>query len=851
MKRLSLVSPRRFSTPAFWSRRLRRTSRKRRRAIYWSEFLRWLAERNKAYVAVRQLFVASLGTLLLVGSGIFLLEVTSFMVRAITGNQKIPVFSVLDSTSDGSVSAFVGAGVAVAATLLGLYYATVGVVASTIYKDVSGEVRDLFVRERSGEIYIRSLVLTLAGGLVLLVMRALGYYATGLSLIALAALAVMTSVWLMVLGQRLFGFFDPSLLSRALSGRVMHAIRTASDPKSRDNDVRQIRAHYEAYTSLATYVDIVHLIEGSSLRDARAPLAITRQLLAILTAYSVTKDAVPTDSKWWDQIPKHQNWLTIDSTKLDIAIRTSVGFAPEKEPDFLWLEKKIAELLQITLTAAFRARGGADALASADSVSTLVANLTARLQAKEALTIEVAWSEAVARIANPQETGDAAALGSTAKLNQMAAAERLVLPLTQMWLGFVHAAGAIQQRDLPREFARALRDPAALYQGTLPTATRHMLEQFAAAITREKRVEGRVVTPSWWINHYAARSMADELLQTEAAMLDAVHGRTFKRLAHLRSAGREDLAAVVGMASLELLHKIDVHRGTVRAAELKLRSYRNLNTDNEQWPEPAANPLDPASDRRRMLQEIAISVPALRRAELDAQEPDLYGQAYQFIFNGTFDAILEGHHETAAALYAACFLEMDHVRGRLMSDLKNSAMISRMTYSSEPLIGCMELAGYALLMQELDGKGIWKVVKGCWDQLFENNPQSPEILMTAASLVEGSSAMTTGGLERSRRSMALNELFESRGIRKGDWNNLGTERKPPHPSAIVSALIPSYYGIHDDLHALFIAEYLVHHLPEGTNIGHQAKSLRKQISRYRVESSRPSESGPGHADARG
>lgn len=851
MKGLRLVGPRRFNTPAFWSRRARRLGRKRRRAIYWTEFVHRVADRKKAFVAVRHLFVSSLGSLLLVGGGITALEVIAFAIRAIAGNDKLPIFSAPGSLSDGNVSAFVGAGVAIAATLLGLYYATVGVVASTIYKDVSGEVRDLFVRERNGEIYIRSLVLTLAGGLVLLVMRALGYYATGLTLVGMAALAVMTSVWLMVLGQRLFGFFDPSLLSRALSGQLVHAMRTASDPKSRGNDVRQTRAQYEAQTSLATYVDIVHLIEGSALRDARAPLAITQQLLAILTAYSVTKDAIPTDSKWWNQVPKHHNWLTMDPTRLDIAIRTSTGFTAEKEPDYLWLEKKIAELLQVTLGAAFRARGGADALATADSVLALVVNLTARLHVKEALAVEVAWSEAVARIANWQDPGIEANSGSTVKLNQMAAAERLVLPLIHMWLGLVHAAQALQQRDLPREWASALNEPAALYKGQLPTATRHLLEQFAAAIAREKRVEGRVVTPSWWTNHYAARSVTEALLDTERALLDAVHSRTFERLTQFRSEGREDLAAVVGMASLELLHKIDVHRGVVRAAEHKLASYRNLNTDNDQWPEQAEISLDPASDRRRILQELAITIPALRRTQFDPQEPDLYGQAYQFVFNGAFDAILGGQEEAAIALYDACFLEMEHARRRLMSDLENSNTTFRMTYSAEPLIGCMELSGYALLMQEMDGKGIWPVIKQGWDNLLVTNAQGPGLLMAAASLIDESFAMTTGGLERSRRSTVLNELFEQRGIRKDGSNSFGGDRRTPHPSPIVSALVPIAYGIHDDLHTLFIAEYLAGHLPEGTDIGHKAKSLQQQIGRYRTEITRQSEREPGQPNARG
>ena len=844
MSWMTRLRARRLIKGAFWSRRSRKLGRRRRRAIFWSDVDRRVASNRKVLEAVRDLVLSSAGSLLQVAIGIAVLELAALIIRSNVGDDGMPILGIIDPTNDGTVTAFLGAGVSIAATLLGLYYATVGIVASTIYKDVSGEVRDLFIRERSGQIYIRFLVLILAGGFATLVMRALGYCSSGLLLLALAAMSVVTSVWLMVLGQRLFGFFDPSLLSEALSGRIRNAIRMASEPKTRDNEVRQIRAYNEAYFSLATYREIVQLIEGSSLRDARAPLAIIRELLAILGSYSVTKDAIPTDSKWWNLMPNHQNWLTMDPMQLNVALRNSVGFTPERQPDHLWIEKKIAELLKTTLAHALSVRGGTDLLASSDAVATLVGKLAASLHPREAFIVEDAWNDAVVKVANSPGANASTAPGAGAKLNELAAAERLVLPLTQMWLGLVKAAHGIVQRDLSREFSQALLMPSALYQGQFPTDTRHRLELFAEALRREKRIEGHSVTPSWWIDHYAASTMADALLQTEASIHEAVHSRTFDRIASFRADGRDDLATVVGIASLELMKKMESHKDTIRAAEEKIKQYRNLNSDNNYWPEQREDGyIDATADHRRMLQQIALSMPAIRRAEFDSTVPDLYGQAYRFIVNGTFESILEGHQDAAADLYTCCFTEMDHARRRLISDLKHNRRA--LLHSVTPIITCMELSGYALLMNELDGEGIWSRVKVLWDTTIENNPECLELLIGAVALMEGSSAMTAGGMERTHRSMLLRDVLDSRQIQKLDRFHKPQGGRLPHTSPVVCALASGRHGIEHELHSLFVSEYLADLLPEGTDVGHKAKSLSRKINQYRAEISQVQEEPEG------
>lgn len=747
----------------------------------------------------------------------------------------------------GIVSAFVVAAISIAATLLGLYYTTIGVIASTIYRSVSGDVRDLFIRERSSETYLKIVILTVAGGITILVAGTLGHNVAGLTLAILGLFAAFTCIGLVGVTKRLFDYFDPSKLSAPLLKQIGVGIQLATNGKTRALPHRQSEARYETHRALASFRNLVDMVADKELRNAQGPVALTQQLLTIVRVYSSQKHKIPTDSNWWDRVPKHQNWLTIDQTRLQMALNTSVGSPPELQPDYLWLENKIARLLSKSLTIAFQSQGGVNALNMSEAVANIVAELTARLQIEEALAIEAAWDKVVLEVITTTKVAAVDADDYEVRLNQMAAAESLVLPLTQMVLGLASAANSIAKRDLSAEFDAALLDPDERYRGHLPTATRQMLENFSLAIRREHKIEGRRITPRWWIDHLAARSMAEALLATEDGMLGEVQRRTIRQVTHFQEAGRPDLAAVTGMASLELLHKIEFHEPTIRKAEEKLASFRNLNTSIGHWPERQQSAINPVKEHTAMLGKLSQLLPALRTAKFDPREPDLYGQLYQFVVDGAFRSILAGDHTRGLAMYSAALQEMEPARLRIAADLERHEQRIRTIYAVEPIITAMDLAGYAMLMSELDDNGIWPQIKLLWDEILTSHPEIAEFLIAAAEFVDGTFSLTDGGIERSRRSIEMGRVFEVRNIGQDEshgWD-FGNEEKLPHPSPIVSAVAPRGYGVQDDLYVLFIVEYLKDYLPDDADLGHKAKMLASQIAQYREDENQESKGAGG------
>lgn len=821
-----------IGSPRFWRRRQLHARRTASWARVVANVRSFFVRKRMGATAAGRIVGRSLATLALAVAMIAALEALSLVLVGTEWGANIGWFEPPESSLQETSSALVAAAIGVGATLLGLYYATIGVIASTIYKSVPGDVRELFIAERNSEAYLKIVILTIGTSVVVLAAGVLGYAVSGMTLVVVGFLAALACVGLIVLARRLFDYFDPSKLSSLLLGQIADGIREATGSRTRALPHRQSEAHYRVYSALASFRHLVDLLGHEELRNATAPMSLTRQLLDVVGSYSSWKYAIPTDSNWWDRVPSHSNWLTIDHSRLELALNASVSYPPDLRPDYLWLENTVARLLRKSLQVGFQSQAGANALAITESIADLVANLAARLQIDEALAIEAAWDDVILDVATTPQVAEGDAPDYQIRINQMAAAESLVLPLTKMVLGLEYAARSILGRDLSGEFEAAVSDPNALYRGHLPTLTRQMLEEFSRAIRRETEAEGHRVTPRWWIDHFAARSMAEALLATESGVLQEVGRRTTAQVAQFAEQGRHDLAAVTGMASLELLSKIETHAPTIRRALAKLDGFRNENASVPQWPERGTAVVDPQDAHTAMLATLAALLPELRIKKFEPREPDLYGQLYQFVVDGAFRAILSGDRDRALILYQSALLEMEPARMRILADLERHETNTRVVFAVEPLIAAMDLAGYALLMFELDGKGIWPEIKSMWDTLLTDKREVAEFLLTAASFVDGTFAMTVGGLERSRRSIEMGRVFEARQV-GGDERMWDGSRWRPHESAIVSALAPRGYGIQDDLYELFIAEYLVAHLPDDAKLGHKADMLADQIARYR------------------
>ncbi|MEY2569025.1 MAG: hypothetical protein QOE35_3554 [Actinomycetota bacterium] len=741
------------------------------------------------------------------------------------------------------VAAVIGAEV----FLLAMFYATVGVIASTSYQSVPGEIRQLFVQERGSRLFTRSVVRALVVGVLVLAMPIVGYKPYGLTVVVLVGLVVFSVLNLVALGTGLFNFFDVSSLSTPLPKRFARALRlAASSGDEKASEVEQQLAHREGAEVLQYYRQLATLLKERTSNETAAPRRVLHQLVLIAELNSAMKSQIPSDSGWYARIPAHRNWLTLDHSRLGIALSTRTGVQPDLVPDRLWVEREISARVQDLLPLLLTAAAWAHAIEITDEFTRVLARMSARLQVEEARLLVRVMTKCLAdAVANTPHDDPRAGIeheAGTLRTFRLAAAERSVLTLTAVWLGLVRAAEAVSEPSLKTVWAKAVEESAAPYTVAAPRELLSTLEEIAAGIALERRAEGHRVTPSWWIHHYAARSLLRQILTATDELLGEVQHQ-IARVVAVSIDDDSELGAVMAFDALELVSKVRSHFPAIGDAVSVLSEFRSSQAGDDLWPvtdhlsDPAAALED---ELLRYLAKVSVKLDTTTH---DTARPDLFGQAYKILFDACFSAILDGADDLARVLFPPVVFAADRARRRLVDDLADQGLQTRFIFATEPLVDLMELSGYAMLMQLLNNSGIWDDVQNLWDGILtkEVAPALAEQMALVQKEREAIFALTQGGLERTSRQMLLNRLLKSRGVVESHyWSPFEKERPLSHPSAIVRVFAPGEMGSFEEVADLFLVEYLIKQPGcEHFELSHRANTLRDQLERERERGDGP------------
>ena len=250
------------------------------------------------------------------------------------------------------LGAFPALAVQVLAAFLGFYLATIGIVLSNAYHDVSAVVRALILKSTQTSLYLKSLGMSIGAGFVLVLLQSVDLVSFGYLTIGVYALLLCFSGWAFV--KLAFGAFDlmnPLLIGNQPMDALYRAINRL-DAKGLLQDDAVLRAvATEADRALQILTELAHLTKSRRSVDRRSLARMVDLFLLVILSYARKKHNLAPTSGWFIREPVYPRWVETTHPVTLIALQTSTPLQARMDPVPDWLERRAAELVAIAIEA--------------------------------------------------------------------------------------------------------------------------------------------------------------------------------------------------------------------------------------------------------------------------------------------------------------------------------------------------------------------------------------------------------------------------------------------------------------------------------------------------------------------
>lgn len=728
----------------------------------------------------------------------------------------------------------------IAGVFIGLYFTAVNLVASTVYARVPSDIRSLVVGEKLGNVYVRIVAFLGATTTLLLASNVVGFPPSLLNLALVTFMGLISIYSFLVLGKRVFHFFDPTQLTSRLFTQLLDCIQAATPDGCRWHDPSfQNHAQRRAEGLLATYRRIVDLTCSEDYRhlEEESLVRIANDALLLLRYYGREKARIPTESLWFKRTVEEHNWLAADPTRLDMALKSSTGMEPKLVPDPLWFERQVEG-------AVFAACRELLARGEFGRVAYFVAGAQEALgQMAEDLAVDEAF-RLFGGLRDIIRAQAAAELPDASRWTLDSEQPRLLLALCDaMGMGVINILLSLSRKlaaVTPEAFAASISSvrwerPKTVYATRLPRGVVTQLEWLQKGLNFEREAEGRFVTARWYRTQIAHLGFVRAVSASLTNLAELLEGVFVGEVQALIQKDRPAFAAALIQRGLEACHKFPLHfidiKGHLERLSV-LRRVPDIPCPDIAW-EDLMKRIEAV--RGRLLVLFGQLVPKLAGLPASTGLPDYFGQACLVLNKECYAAMVAGKEQLFQQLFPLVFPASLTAHDRLRGQMKDRSDQARIVLSTEPIIDMMNLSGYAIIYSELNGQNFWGVVQQCWDDYFSKHSDPRAAMQMLNAILQYRESPLLGGprvLLRTEWQIQLNQQLGARGLtHRHVLHRLTGEEQPSHDSPIISALSGGDM-MFEDGEDVFAAVYLAHHQhADGFELTRKAREYARSLRR--------------------
>ncbi len=651
---------------------------------------------------------------------------------------------------------------AVTGVFLGLYFTAVSTVIANAYSNVPNDIRELLIKDRLGNVYVKAVSFLTAFSVILLAMSAGGGSPLHLVpplLIVLSGFAVFAFARL---GQRAFFLSDRTLLANTISYELKRWAERSTNKGWNWRDIN-FQEHYrkQASKSVSTLTALARISSTQPELQGDAYARLLNKLLYTVRYYHDLKPLIPSGSRWFGKKYEHQQWYLSESTTLDMASQTDTALSPNEVPNVNWVEEELLGVL-------FDSLGDEAGEKHYEAIYKMLTSFPDFFDSvgKNWLTADgEVWCDKVTEkvikiIATQRPIATDVRPAYVVAVADICAA----LPVS-LELGFIKAVGDIDVDKLRSGLAKTdWTKPGSPYKFRLPYSTINALEQIQENANFEKAAQAAYMSPAWYVIEYTFNNLDWSLFRQWEQLLKLIERWYFATGEELASAGQHKHAAAVYTRALELAWKLDSHIESLKKVAEALREGSKLDFKRPEWDWENAHERV-VKFRNKAIDEMAKLIPHLLPEPPDSDMPDYFGEAVHKTGEACFDALMEGDADRFKSLFGPYFIGIlgtfDKVRPQVMEWEPSTAL----TWLAEPIIDLFDISGYAYILAEFHGKPeLWQECGQVWNAYLAGNNQLDRLKLLAGLSSHYQNlfgVLSPRATLRSQRQIRLGRLFET------------------------------------------------------------------------------------------
>lgn len=621
----------------------------------------------------------------------------------------------------------------VVGVFLGLYFTAVSTVISNVYSSVSGDVRELILRDRLGNKYVNLLAFLIALSVVLLAFSTMKITTLHLAIFVLVVLSCLAIFAFVNLGVRMFFLSDPTLFFETLSTELMKWVRHATARGYQWQDV-SFQTHYrrQALKVVKTLTTLAKISSKKPELQGESHPRLLKNLLALTSVYYDEKHSIPTNSGWYGRKLQHKQWYLSRSTELEMATQTDTPLVPNEIPDTTWLEDSLLDVIFKAFDTDIKAGDFQTLYPKVISLQDFFNGFGSNWLVDDGKKWHARLSKDIlGRLTNGKSLG-----GAVQEIHSIATTELLAsLPLS-IEIGFSRAVNDLNVNELRDRLLRTKwREEESPYAFSLPPSTIKELEKIRDGAVFEKQAHAPHKTQNWYVAELALHDLDIALYNQWQSLMELIETWYKETGKALSDAKKYKQSATIYTRAIEQAWKLDSHIERLReVSEALLKDHKTNFIKQAKW--------DWSKEHKRVakFRDMAIKgqadlIPYLwGTSKPDHDMPDFFGSAVHYTGEACYEALVAGDSDKFKSLFRPYFLGILGIFQSLIPQVSDWETSSALTWMSEPILDLYSISGYAYIFAEYHDKPeIWNECREAWDAILTRTPEQLESFAVISS----------------------------------------------------------------------------------------------------------------------